>query len=136
LNFYQIPVRPDVFTPGEHMSEVDNLIQSYEELLLLYQRLEAITDTICSLLESGDGIGKLTEPLGEKKAVVEKISAASEKISHLKRQIAENGSVSDSQRTRVNEIESALTDTVNRVVEQGQKSYELMMNRGVKISRR
>jgi len=118
------------------MEKTAELLKRYEVLLDLYAELESVTGEICRALETGFPLIGIAERLREKKILVEKIGDESRAIAALKKTIADRNLISDDERTLVRHAEENLTDIVNRVVDQGARSCDLMMKQGVRVTRR
>jgi len=118
------------------MQKTGELLEHYRVLLDLYTELESLSLEICHSLESGRPLTGIVSILGEKKRIVEQIEQESRTIAVLKKMLLEHNLISDDERSQVRNAEDNLTDLVNRVVEQGEKTFDLMAKQGVNISRR
>ncbi|MCE5249586.1 hypothetical protein LLG96_05130 [bacterium] len=118
------------------MDEIEELFKKYTVLLDLYAELESVSENICRALETGSSLAGIAGNLREKKEIVERIGHESETIACLKKTIADRKLISDAERVMVRNAEEDLTEAVSRVVDQGQRTCELMMKQGVKVSRR
>ena len=118
------------------MDETADLLKQYKDLLSFYGELESISEEICRALESGESLQGIAGNLSEKKNLVEQIESRSHQIAALKRSIADSNLISDNDRAKVRNAEGNLTEVVNRIVEHGNKTYDLMMKQGVKVSRK
>ena len=117
------------------MGKNEELLERYNTLLDLYSELEVVADKICEALETGQSFNRVAEFLREKKALVESIEKESLAISAMKKNIADGRFLSEDERKQVKAAERNLTDVVTRVIEQGQKTYDLMAKHGVKVTR-
>ena len=117
------------------MEETVELLKRYNVLFDLYKELGLVSDEICSALEKGSPLLGIAGRLNEKKNIVEQIEKESQAIASIKKNIADSNLISDNERERVRNAEENLTRVVNRIVEQGKKTYDLMMKQGVKVSR-
>ena len=68
--------------------------------------------------------------------IVERISAKSKIIATMKKSLTGCNQLSDASRTCVRHAEHVLEETVRRLIEQDEKTREIMLKQGVKISRR
>ena len=118
------------------MDKAGELLYHYQNLLDLYFELESVSLDICHSLEDGRPLIGIVETLGEKKKVVERIEQESQTIAALKKAVIEHNLISDDERSQVRDAEGSLTEMVTRVVEQGEKTFELMAKQGVNVSRR
>ena len=118
------------------MEENGELLRRYDTLLELYAELESVSGKICRTLETGSSIQKVAEILNEKKMLVEHIEQESRAIASMKKNITNGHFLSDEERARVKVAEEKLTDLVTRVIEQGKKTYDLMMKQGVNVTRK
>lgn len=112
------------------------LLKRYAELLKLYEKLEEISQEVFHVLEAGSHVGELTLRLRENAVVANQISEESQAIVSIKKTLAEKKLLTERDKSLVRESEEHLTRAVNRVVEQENKSRELMKKQGVKISRK
>ena len=118
------------------VEKAGDLLDRYTVLLDLYDKLEDVSLEICRALEDGQFVVGVVENLKKKKMLVERIGEESQTIAALKKSILGNDTFSEHDRELVREAEGNLTETVNRVVAQGNKSFELMAKQGVKVTRR
>ena len=118
------------------MYKARELLCHYQVLLELYTELESVSLDICSSLEDGRPLIGIVGTLGEKRRIVERIEQESQAIAALKKNVLEHNLISDGERLQVRNAEDSLTDLVYRVVEQGEKTFELMVKQGVNVSRR
>ena len=114
----------------------ETLLEHYESLLELYQNLEAASCEVFRALESLQSAECLTAKLKIKMAIVERIGTKSKTIAAMKKSLAERNQLSDKSRTCVRQAEHVLEETVGRLIEQDEKTHEIMLKQGVKISRR
>ena len=118
------------------MDTTEELLNHYQTLLELYSELESVSLEICRSLEDGSPLIGIVDTLAEKKKIVEQIEQKSQTIAALKKAMLENDLISDDERMQVRDAEGSLTEMVTRVVEQGQKTFDLMSKQGVNVSRR
>ena len=118
------------------MHEVGELLEHYRVLLDLYTELESLSLEICRFLESGRPLTGIVSILSGKKRIIERIEQESRVIAVFKKTLRERNLISDEERLQVRSVEDNLTDLVNRVVEQGEKNFELIATHGVNVSRR
>lgn len=116
--------------------DIRQLLDSYERLLALYEKLGEVSALIYEDLRSGTGAGTIAGRLRENAGIAEHISRESELIVKLKKSLTERGILSDTEKSIVRQTEKRLADTVNRVIEQENKSRDFISNQGMKISRR
>ena len=83
-------------------------------------------------LSDSSKIGAIQAKLAEKMAIVENIQQESLKIAALKKK---NG-LSEGSKTELKKMEELLTLVVSRVVEQEDRSRDLLQKQGFRISRR
>jgi len=114
----------------------ETLLEHYESLLGLYQELEAASCEVFRALESLQSAEYLTAKLKIKMEIVERISTKSKTITAMKKNLAGGNQLSDASRTCVRQAEHVLEETVERLIEQDEKTREIMLKQGVKISRR
>ena len=112
------------------------LLKHYEELLELYTKLEAVSQKVFEVLQSGLQVGELTPLLKENASFAESIRRESEAIVSMKETLAKKNVLTESERILVKEAEQNLSKVVNRVIEQETRSRNLTMSQGVKISRK
>ena len=118
------------------VEKAGDLLDRYTVLLDLYDKLEDVSLEICRALEDGQFVVGVVDNLKKKKMLVERIGEESQTIAALKNSILGNDTLSEDDREHVREAEGILTEAVNRVVAQGNKSFELMAKQGVKVTRR
>lgn len=116
--------------------DVETLLRMYTILLELYTELAAISDSVFASLEAGSPPHVIRERLDVKKDVADRIIRESRAIADLKREILSGGGIEDDLRVRVRQCDEELTRVVDRMVEQENRGHDLIMNRGMKISRR
>ena len=108
------------------------LVGHYQNLLELYKRLEALSGDVFEALEDKSRLGNIQEKLREKMTIVEDIQKESQKIATLKTKLR----LSEKEKVEVRKAEELLTAVVSRVIEQEDRSRELLLKQGVKIPRR
>jgi len=108
------------------------LVGHYQNLLELYKRLEVLSGDVFEALGDKSMLGNIQEKLRQKMRIVEDIQKESQKIAALKMKLR----LSESERMKVRKAEETLTAVVSRVIEQEDKSRELLKKQGVKISKR
>ena len=112
------------------------LLERYANLQKLYEKLEAVSQEIYRTLESGSRVGELTPRLRENAEVAESISRESEAIVSLKKTLLEQNLLTERDRALLRESEQHLSQTVNRVIDEENKSRDIIVKQGVKISRK
>ncbi len=115
---------------------VAELLERYDRLKGLYERLETISSDVFALIQAGSASDKLTPCLKENAEVAESISRESHEIASMKAAMAEDSSISEIERSMLRNSEKSLSAVVGRVVETENKSRDLIMKQGMKISRR
>jgi len=115
---------------------VHQLLESYERLRALYERLAVITGEVFSLIQAGSGTAELSPKLKENAEVAESISKESHEIAAMKQAIADGSAISAIERGMLKNSEQSLSDVVGRVMDMENKSRELIMKQGMKINRR
>ena len=108
------------------------LIRHYNNLIELYKRFEILSSDILDALGDSSRLGIIQEKLREKMTIVEDIQKESQKIANLKVKIK----FSEKEKTEVRKVEDMLTAVVNRVVEQEDRSRDILLKQGLKISRK
>jgi hypothetical protein len=116
--------------------DAEALLQRYTVLLELYTELAAVSESIFASLEGGSPPHVFREHLDVKKDVADRIVRESKAIADLKRDILSGGGLADDLRVRVRRCDEELTRMVDHMVEQENRGRDLIMNRGMKISRR
>ena len=116
--------------------DVETLLRMYTVLLELYTELAAVSDSVFSSLEAGSPPHVIRERLDVKKAVGDRIIRESWAIADITREILSGGRIAVALRARVRPCDEELTRMVDRMVEQENRGRDLIMNRGMKISRR
>jgi hypothetical protein len=115
---------------------VEELLRRYAVLLELYAELESISGAIFSAIENGSPPLPIRERFAMKMDVADRIVSESRVIAEMKRTLLDEGLFEGRDRTRVRRREAELTLTVDRVVEQENRNCDLIMRRGIKITRR
>ena len=128
-------------TPGSEFFPIprrmaEELLRRYTVLLELYNELESVSDAVFTVLESGSPPHVIRERLEVKKEIADRIVTESRAIAELKRKIVTGGVLGDDLRFRIKRCDEELTRVVNRVVAFEDRSRDLIMSRGMKISRR
>ena len=116
--------------------DVEELLRRYTVLLELYAELESVSGFAFTAIEDGSSPLLIRENLAMKMSVAERIVRESRVIAGMKRTLLEEGALDSRDRTRVRRREGELTRAVDRIVEQENRSRDLVMQRGVKITRR
>jgi len=116
--------------------DFSSLMEHYNELLALYEKLEGLTSDLTVFISSGTQADTLNDNLQKNMQVAQRIQEESRKIVELKKNLLEKNIISDSERRNINAVESILSGTVNRLMEQENINREMIMKRGVKIPRR
>jgi predicted RNA methylase len=112
------------------------LLEHYERMLSLYEMLESVSRDVFADIESGRQAAAIAARLKASAEIAEQIGCESRIIVSLKETLAARGLIDERDRGLVRKSEERLAFTLNRVVEQENKSRELIASRGVKISRR
>jgi hypothetical protein len=116
--------------------DVEELLRKYVVLLELYSELETVSAGIFKLLESGSPVRILRGHLDVKMQVAEKIVRESRLIAGMKKTLCAEGACGEYDRRRVRQCEERLTLAVNRIVDQENRSRDLVMRQGMRIERR
>lgn len=116
--------------------DVEMLLGRYTVLLELYTELAEVSDSVYVALEGGSPPHVVRERLEAKKEVADRIVHESKAIAELKRNILSGGILADDLRVRVRRCDEELTRMVDNMVERENRSRDLIMNRGMKVSRR
>jgi hypothetical protein len=127
---------PDKGSALPPLLEVEELLRRYTVLLELYAELESVSGIAFTAIENGSSPLLIRENLAMKMSVAERIVRESRVIAGMKRTLLEEGALDSRDRTRVRRREGELTRAVDRIVEQENRSRDLVMQRGVKITRR
>jgi hypothetical protein len=98
--------------------------------------MESVSEKVFRDLEEAALPQVINAHIREKMAVAEKIIRESRDITALKKTLADNGGISDEDRELVRELEDRLTRAVNHMVEQENRSRDLIIRRGVRVARR
>ena len=117
-------------------TRVAELIEHYENLLELYERLESVSGSVFEGLESGTRADEIAGRLKESAELAENIAKESRVIAESKESLLGGNVLSERERALVRRFEERLAETVKRVVERESESRDLISRRGVKISRR
>ena len=112
-------------------TDARKLVEEYNILLELYNRLEVISNDIFEALKDRSQFGIIQAKLMEKIEVVEAIQEQSQKISAMKKNVR----FSEVERAKVKRAEEKLTAVVNHAVALEDRSRDLFQKQGVKISR-
>ena len=123
---------------GENMEDISVrvLLEHYERMLSLYEMLESVSRDVFVDIESGRQAAAIAARLKASAAIAEQIGSESRVIVSLKESLVARGMIDETDRGLVRKSEERLAFTLNRVVEQEDRSRELIASRGVKISRR
>jgi len=108
------------------------LVGHYQNLLELYKCLEVLSGDVFEALGDKSKLGNIQEKLREKMSIVEDIQRESQEIAALKTKLR----LSEKEKVEVRKAEELLTVVVSRVIEQEDRSRELLLKQGVKITRR
>lgn len=127
---------PDKGSALPPLLDVEELLRRYTVLLELYAELESVSGVAFTAIENGSSPLLIRENLAMKMSVAERIVRESRVIAGMKRTLLEGGALDSCDRTRVRRREGELTRVVDRIVEQENRSRDLVMQRGVKITRR
>ncbi len=114
----------------------EELACRYTLLLDLYSEMESASDVVFQAIDSAAPAGEVAEKLQAKMAVANRILEESRGIADLKKVLSEGGGIDLEDRALVMELEERLTRAVDRMVQQENQSRDLVMRRGVKVSRR
>ena len=120
----------------EHCLDFTELLNHYRELLELYKKMEAVSDEIFHALSSGSRIGQFSTHIRENMALANRISEESQTIASIKKTLIEKNELLYEDRIRVREAEQLLSQVVDRVMDQEIKNRTLVVQQGVKISRK
>ncbi len=115
---------------------VEKLLREYAVLLEFYSELEAVSAVVFEALASGSPARTIRGKLDVKMQVAEKIVRESRLIAGMKKTLLEEGGCNEYDRKRVRQSEEHLTLAVNRIIEQENRSRDLVMRQGMKIERR
>ncbi len=123
---------------GEIMEDISVrvLLDHYERMLSLYEMLESVSRDVFADIESGRQAAAIAARLKASAEIAEQIGSESRVIVSLKESLIARGLIDDMGRGLVRKSEERLALSLNRVVEQENRSRELIASRGVKISRR
>ena len=124
--------QPGAGEMADPSDDAGQLIEHYRTTVELYQRLESLSSEIFDALAGRSSLDNMKEWLREKLSIVERIQAEAGHISDLKTKLQ----LTEPERTEVLKAEEQLTSVVGRVVEQEDRSRDLLMKQGVKISRK
>jgi len=117
-------------------ASLQDLLRRYETLLELYTRLGDISGEICRLLEAGSDTTALVPMLRESAGLADRIHGESMTLASMKEALVGRDLLSETERILVRKSERSLAETVSRVMEHENRSREIILKRGVKISRR
>ena len=120
----------------EHCLDFTELLNHYRELLELYKKMEAVSYEIFHALSSGSRIGQFSTHIRDNMALANRISEESQTIASIKKTLIEKNELLYEDRIRVREAEQLLSRIVDRVMDQEIKNRTLVMQQGVKISRK
>ena len=112
------------------------LLERYERMLSLYEMLESVSHDVFADIESGRQAAAIAVRLKASAEIAEQIGRESRVISTLKETLVARGQIDETGRGLDRKSEERLAFTLNRVIEQENRSRELIASRGVKISRR
>ncbi len=116
--------------------DAETLLRRYTILLGLYTELAEVSESVFASLEAGSPPHVIREHLEVKREVADRIIRESKAIADLKREIFSVDGIGDDLRVRVRSCDEELTRVVDRMVEQENRGRDLIMNRGMKVSRR
>jgi len=117
-------------------ASLQDLLDGYRTLLELYTRLEGISGEICRLLEAGSDMAGLVPMLRESAGLADRIHVESRTLASMKETLVGRNLLSETERMLVRKSERSLAETVTRVMDHENRSREIILKRGVKISRR
>ena len=113
-------------------SEVRALLMHYNRLLELHSHLEPISKEVCEAMGDLSQFDTVQTKLKEKMAIVESIQKESQEITAKKKKLK----LSDPEKAEIRKAEEKLTIVVERIIEQENRSCELLQKQGVKILRK
>jgi len=113
-------------------SEVRALLMHYNRLLELHSHLEPISKEVCEAMGDLSQFDTVQTKLNEKMAIVESIQKESQEITAKKKKLK----LSDPEKAEIRKAEEKLTIVVKRIIEQENRSCELLQKQGVKILRK
>ena len=113
-------------------SDVRALLLHYNKLLELHSRLEPISRELLKAMGDLSQFDTVRIKLKEKMAIVESIRKESLEITAKKK----NLKLSAPEKVEIRKAEEKLTIVVKRIIEQEDKSCELLQKQGVKILRK
>ena len=113
-------------------SEVRALLMHYNRLLELHSHLEPISKEVCEAMGDLSQFDTVQTKLKEKMAIVESIQKESQEITIKKKKLK----LSDPEKAEIRKAEEKLTIVVKRIIEQENRSCEILQKQGVKILRK
>ena len=112
--------------------EVRALLMHYNRLLELHSRLEPISKEVCEAMGDLSQFDAVQTKLKEKMAIVESIQKESQEITAKKKKLK----LTAPEKAEIRKAEEKLTIVVKRIIDQENKSCELLQKQGVKIVRK
>ena len=123
---------------GSAMDEmsVRSLLDHYNVLLELYERLGVVSERIFQALGTGAQIGDISSHLKENAETAELIRIESEAIVGMKRELAETSTLTDRERRLVHNAEKRLSQIVENVMTCESNNRAVLSKQGIRVTRR
>jgi hypothetical protein len=116
--------------------DAEELIRRYTILLELYAEMELVSHILIKAIEQSSSPVIINEKLAEKMVLADRIMKESQIIAAMKEILSERGSFTEDDRLKVRKSEQILSVSVGRIIEQENKSRDLVLRQGIKVSRR
>jgi len=115
---------------------VRSLLDHYNVLLELYERLGVVSERIFQALGTGTQVGDISAHLRENAETAERIRVESEAIVAMKRELAETSALTDRERRLVHNAEKRLSQIVENVMTCESNGRAVLSKQGIRVTRR
>jgi len=116
--------------------DAEELIRHYTILLELYAEVETVSQALIKAIEDSSSSMIIKEKLTEKMALADRITKEAKIIAAMKKILLERESFTEDDRLKVRKSEQLLTVSVGRIIEQENKCRDIVMQVGIKVSKR
>jgi hypothetical protein len=116
--------------------DTDELIRHYTILQELYAEVEKVSQELIKAIKDSSPTLIIRKKLTEKMDLADRITKEAKIISAMKKILLERENFSEDDRLKVRKSEQLLTVAVGRIVEQENKCREIVMQVGIKVSKR
>jgi hypothetical protein len=116
--------------------DTDELIRHYTILQELCAEVEKVSQELIKTIKESSPSLIIRKKLTEKMDLADRITKEAKIISAMKKILLERENFSEDDRLKVRKSEQLLTVAVGRIVEQENKCREIVMQVGIKVSKR